>query len=61
MKRREFIAGTAVLLVSPRYSRAQGAVGDGSSKKDLVANYGGKGDGQRQTVIATMGIVRYFV
>ena len=56
MKRREFIAGTAVLFVSPRYSRAQGAVavGDGSSKKDLVANYGGKGDGQRQTVIATM-------
>jgi putative ABC transport system substrate-binding protein len=40
MKRREFIAGTAALLVSPRYSRAQAkrhrlgflAVGDGSGK-----------------------------
>lgn len=40
MKRREFIAGTAALLVSPGYSRAQGkrrrlgflAVGDGSGK-----------------------------
>jgi putative tryptophan/tyrosine transport system substrate-binding protein len=40
MKRREFIAGTAALLVSPSYSRAQGkrrrlgflAVGDGSGK-----------------------------
>ena len=40
MKRREFIAGTAALLLSPRYSRAQGkrrrlgflAVGDGSAK-----------------------------
>lgn len=40
MKRREFITGTAALLVSPRYSRAQGkrrrlgflAVGDGSGK-----------------------------
>src|SRR5215207_1990010 len=40
MKRREFIAGTAALLISPRYSRAQGkrhrlgflAIGDGSGK-----------------------------
>ena len=40
MKRREFIAGTAALLVSPRYSRAQGkrrrlgflAIGDGSGQ-----------------------------
>jgi len=40
MKRRDFIAGTAALLVSPRYSRAQGirhrlgflAVGDGSGQ-----------------------------
>ena len=40
MKRREVIAGTAALLVSPGYSRAQGkrrrlgflAVGDGSGK-----------------------------
>jgi putative ABC transport system substrate-binding protein len=39
-RRREFIAGTAALLISPRYSRAQGkrrrlgflAVGDGSGK-----------------------------
>jgi hypothetical protein len=40
MKRREFIAVTAALLISPRYSRAQGkrrrlgflAIGDGSGK-----------------------------
>ena len=40
MKRREFIAVTAALLISPRYSRAQGkrrrlgflAIGDGTGK-----------------------------
>ena len=40
MKRREFIPVTAALLISPRYSRAQGkrrrlgflAIGDGSGK-----------------------------